>query len=742
MKKKKKLQKVISIAVASAVLASTYLPTVPMVFAETIEKEELKVNQTKFSVQQDHQFDSRGLFDSTLLGVKFGDFISAFNSNAFKPLLTQIHAKNGADASLVFLHGILNTGIALLPPPASLLGSIFDVFLAGNSVQDDIWLQIEKYVAENIDIKINDYHQYLMGAELKGSMTKIKEYQRVLQIYKNSLKAKVEEPGTPVIEAVRDADRDLKKFITIIQTPEKSEDSVYQQLTAPFFVQAANIHLLLLRDIILYGEEWGIDKNQLQGYKDQQKQLIQEYTNYAMKVYNDGLEKRKKEAEQINSTDKYKNTDRWNHINEFVREYTLSVLDFVALFPYTEPSKYSIGTVQKNSRQIYSEIAGKLQPKETTWQDIQKILDSQEYKGVLTKLDIRSGNRIDAIQPWYNKTGIEYTPGWVGNTSGGKLNNITNISSIPLTKIRMGYEITPFFFDITDASGKSYPRYGTTLSAPPKYTDSTFEFPDQKVSLVHAFNKSTQAGFEGIDAVVFGYSNKNLSNTHDLMANMISSIPAEMYNKGKNNFTPQVESIHAQQKAMKTETVNSYLAYDVVSPKEQEYKIRYKIAVNQNAKIRLSNNSTTQETSIPITGHAGDTIKGEYGYYKTVDGPTVKLKKGSNELKLENLQGKFSLASIELEPVTKDKVVAQDNFDNQRSLIWNPPTMSNPVDGGMTGKAGLVRNNSHHYIRPINSLPLPANVCLPPSVPPAKVLNPGMPPACPHIETPFGSLVS
>ncbi|MGF1438602.1 hypothetical protein ACQUW6_31310 [Bacillus thuringiensis] len=53
------------------------------------------------------------------------------------------------------------------------------------------------------------------------------------------------------------------------------------------------------------------------------------------------------------------------------------------------------------------------------------------------------------------------------------------------------------------------------------------------------------------------------------------------------NFQPQVESIHAKQKAMKTDTTNSYLAYGVEISKEQEYKIRYKIAANENSKISL-----------------------------------------------------------------------------------------------------------------------------------------------------------
>lgn len=82
---------------------------------------------------------------------------------------------------------------------------------------------------------------------------------------------------------------------------------------------------------------------------------------------------------------------------------------------------------------------------------------------------------------------------------------------------------------------------------------------------------------------------------------------------------------------MKTDTTNSYLAYSVENFKEQEYKIRYRVTANENAKISLSHRSSASnnftkigDTLIPTTGHAGDTVKGEYGHYKIVEGPTVK----------------------------------------------------------------------------------------------------------------------
>ncbi|MFK4355207.1 insecticidal delta-endotoxin Cry8Ea1 family protein [Bacillus sp. RC92] len=706
---KKKQKKILSIALATGVFAGTYIPTAYTAFAENEQKEDLQENQTKNINQNSLPIDSYGWFENPYKGVTFSQFIDAFNNNQWQPLLVNIKNKGDAGSGTIsFLKGMMTTGLSLLPPPASLLASIWSVFIPTNDANGtDMWRQLETYIDEKIDSKINDYHKYLMGAEFNGAMSAIKEYQRVLQIYndsKNSLK-RVEEPGTPVIEAVRAADRKLKEFIAVIQTPEKSNDSVYQQITAPIFVQAANAHLLLQRDMILYGEEWGMDKDQWQGYKDNQKKLIQEYTNYAMKVYNDGLEKRKKEAEEINTQQPNRNTDRWNHINDYVREYTLSVLDFVDLFPATNPETYSKGVMQENSRQIYSSIKGAVIPQGgtgegTTWENIQKILDSQEYKGDLHKLDIRSFDRIDAIQPWFSDKqngGSNWTtPGWTGNASGGALKTLINPSDNPITRVKAQSSRTPNYIDFKFDTGGDNPYFGRYFSGG-SYKEDIFEYPNQKLSQIHAFNRSTYPGFEGIDAVVFGFVDKNLTQSSTyLMTNMITTIPAAKYNRGMSNFQPQVESIHAKQKAMKTDTTNSYLAYGVEISKEQEYKIRYKVAANENSKISLShrkpggNYAKIDDTTIPITGNAADTVKGEYGSYKIVEGPIVKLTKGAHDLKLENSQGKFSLDQIELEPVERDQVIARDNFDDQQ-LNWI--NLGGIVNGGITGKAGMIGTN-------------------------------------------------
>ncbi|MCU4715803.1 insecticidal delta-endotoxin Cry8Ea1 family protein [Bacillus cereus] len=704
------MAKILSMTLATGIFVGSNISTAYTAFAETKQKEDLKENPMTNNIHNDLTLNSYGWFENPYKTVNFEQFINAFNNNAWNPLLVDIkQTGNAGSGTLSLLKGIMGTGLSLLPPPGSLLGSIWNVFMPTTTINGtDMWQQLETYIDQNIDSKINDYHKYLMGAQFNGAMAAIKEYQRVLQIYnenKYSLK-RVEEPGTAVISAARVADTKLKEFIAVIQTPEKPTDSVYQQITAPIFVQAVNAHLLLQRDLILYGEDWGMDKNQWQGYKVEQKKLIQDYTNYAMDVYKNGLEKRKKEAEQIITQQPNRNTEKWNHINAYVREYTLSVLDFVDLFPLTDPSRYPKGVMHENSRQVYSSIKGAVIPQGgtgegTTWENIQKNLDSQEYKGDLHKIDIRSFDRIDAIRPWYTNRefglgAAEATPGWIGNTNGGTLKTLVNPSGNQITRVKAQSSRTPNYFDFKFETGTENPYFGTYRSGV-GYKEDVFEYPNQKLSLVHAFNKSVYPGFEGIDAVVFGFVNKNISlGSTYVMTNMITTIPAEKHNRGMSNFQPQVESIHAKQKAMKTDNTNSYISYGIEVSKEQEYKIRYKVAANENAKISLSHRKSggtytkIADTPIPITSNMADSVKGDYGSYKIVEGPTIKLKQGAHDLKLENVQGKFSLDQIELEPVEQDQVIAQDNFDDKR-LNWI--NLGGITNGGTTGKSGMIGTN-------------------------------------------------
>nr|O66377.2 RecName: Full=Pesticidal crystal protein Cry1Fb; AltName: Full=132 kDa crystal protein; AltName: Full=Crystaline entomocidal protoxin; AltName: Full=Insecticidal delta-endotoxin CryIF(b) [Bacillus thuringiensis serovar morrisoni]AAF21767.1 crystal protein Cry1Fb [Bacillus thuringiensis serovar morrisoni] len=109
------------------------------------------------------------------------------------------------------------------------------------------------------------------------------------------------------------------------------------------YVQAANLHLSLLRDAVSFGQGWGLDIATVNNHYNRLINLIHRYTEHCLDTYNQGLE-------NLRGT----NTRQWSRFNQFRRELTLTVLDIVALFPNYDARAYPIQTSSQLTREIYT----------------------------------------------------------------------------------------------------------------------------------------------------------------------------------------------------------------------------------------------------------------------------------------------------------------------------------------------------------------------------------------------------
>ncbi|WP_267378671.1 insecticidal delta-endotoxin Cry8Ea1 family protein [Bacillus sp. GM_Baccil_2] len=119
----------------------------------------------------------------------------------------------------------------------------------------------------------------------------------------------------------------------------------YETKLLTVYAQAANLHLLLLRDASMFGEGWGLTQTNINDNYDRQLQWTAKYTDHSVKWYNAGLEKLKGNLTGEN----------WYTYNRFRREMTLMVLDVVALFPNYDTRMYPIGTSSELTRMIYTD---------------------------------------------------------------------------------------------------------------------------------------------------------------------------------------------------------------------------------------------------------------------------------------------------------------------------------------------------------------------------------------------------
>ncbi|MCU5294882.1 insecticidal delta-endotoxin Cry8Ea1 family protein, partial [Bacillus cereus] len=117
----------------------------------------------------------------------------------------------------------------------------------------------------------------------------------------------------------------------------------YQVPLLSVYVQAANLHLSVLRDVSVFGQRWGFDAATINSRYNDLTRLIGNYTDYAVRWYNTGLER----VWGPDSRD-------WVRYNQFRRELTLTVLDIVSLFPNYDSRTYPIRTVSQLTREIYT----------------------------------------------------------------------------------------------------------------------------------------------------------------------------------------------------------------------------------------------------------------------------------------------------------------------------------------------------------------------------------------------------
>nr|AMB62179.1 pesticidal protein MP258SFL [Bacillus thuringiensis]WAU17185.1 Cry1Be-like protein [Bacillus thuringiensis] len=114
------------------------------------------------------------------------------------------------------------------------------------------------------------------------------------------------------------------------------------------YAQAANLHLLLLRDASLFGSEFGLTSQEIQRYYERQAEKTREYSDYCARWYNTGLN-------NLRGT----NAESWLRYNQFRRDLTLGVLDLVALFPSYDTRIYPINTSAQLTREIYTDPIGR-----------------------------------------------------------------------------------------------------------------------------------------------------------------------------------------------------------------------------------------------------------------------------------------------------------------------------------------------------------------------------------------------
>nr|AGM16383.1 cry protein [Bacillus thuringiensis] len=283
-------------------------------------------------------------------------------------------------------------GVPLVGPIVSLYSTLIDVLWPGGKSQWEIFME---QVEALINQKIAEYARAKALAELEGLGNNY-------QLYLTALEEWQENPSsTRVLRDVRNRFEILDSLFT--QYMPSFRVTGYEVPLLSVYAQAANLHLLLLKDASIFGEEWGFSTTAINNYYNRQMSLIAQYSDHCVQWYRTGLDRLKGS-----------NAKQWVEYNRFRREMTLSVLDIMTLFPMYDMRTYPMETKAQLTREVYTDPIGAIGA-QGSWYDSApsfNTLESTFIRGkhlfdCITRLSIYTGRSSFSASNYLKK--------WIGH---------------------------------------------------------------------------------------------------------------------------------------------------------------------------------------------------------------------------------------------------------------------------------------------------------------------------------------
>ncbi|MCU5600785.1 MULTISPECIES: insecticidal delta-endotoxin Cry8Ea1 family protein [Bacillus cereus group] len=295
--------------------------------------------------------------EASMKNTNYKDWLAMCNQN--EQLIGDISMYSSPEAyvsvrgSIGFGVGLLSTILVVLGGPISvLLGAIIGIttavleFIPSKKDAQGKYLEIWNTLIDSIKVLINDvidtYALDHARSNLDGLYAAMNNYENKLKVWKSGNNGPVEQSEIQRVFADTH-----QSFLTSIPSLQQLG---HQQSFLPLFAIAANLHLLLLRDVSVYGKEWGYTDNIIKGYYQDQLKGTKEYTDYAVRIYKEGLEKAKRIPGSSNLN--------WDNYNQYRREMTVTVLDIISLFPTYDTHQYNMSTKIELTREVYTDRIG------------------------------------------------------------------------------------------------------------------------------------------------------------------------------------------------------------------------------------------------------------------------------------------------------------------------------------------------------------------------------------------------
>lgn len=639
--------------------------------------------------------------DSFLKGsIGAYDVREAFTTQGYGNLIRFVRETPDDDPTpFIIAKTVITTGLAIISAALPVVGQIAMSVIGGVAGYyfdsqgadkiSDVWNKMKSYVENFMYAKIENDKFNEMIAKLDGIASNIKQYTSYLRSGQKNLAYQF------CITAISNTRAILSQFV----------QAGYEVLLLPLYTQACLLYLLLCRDLIIFGTDWGISEQDLNTTKRNFRRDVYEFQQYIKDTYEKGYAQRVSNAEAnnihygdygyelpniFNNAEIYKSTAQWNYVNAYVRGMTLSTLNIAAVFPTIDPDVYVTQIRIKNSKEIFSPIFGCV-PQGTSINDINKVIDNpQKYTGELIKTE-----HYLTKQGIYGITGTKQTSimenTMVSHPVEGDTPNISNYSTtslyatdaFPITSALVRYSgsvgnLKYFYnqenlemptktinekkyYDLEKFEGKNIsvglpnnPKIEPlTLSIIPESDgklSSVRSLMFKKEGVVEYSNYGTNTFINMSMGTVLGYRERECTYKHNLDLYRVTQIPAEMYSYGY-NLSSQKELLNGQNAIVTSKSLNSQVEYEIFSPVnngQYELALRYSSKNTASASISLNGVKQGQITFGPTNNNNDyQFYPGTYGEYgRVIYNNALPLKKGSNKILLE-INGEVSLDKLE-----------------------------------------------------------------------------------------------
>ncbi|EJR29963.1 insecticidal delta-endotoxin Cry8Ea1 family protein [Bacillus mycoides] len=279
-----------------------------------------------------------------------------------------VNIRDAVITSINILTSLLSLAIPVAGVAGGIISAIFGWLWPTNT--EEVWQAFMSAVEDLVDQKIDDFAREQAIARLRGM-------HGVLELYETAVSNLQKDPQNERLkENVRDQFVATNTFVVGSLPLFRVRGYEVPMLVA--YAEAANLHLLLLRDAVKFGTSWGMDAATVNGYQRNLETGITVYTDSCVETYNKGIEKTKTLKANVKDYDRYpwaqyhdllpslggspekdfQNIENWNLLNSFQRDMTLMALDLVSIWPTYNSKEYPLPVKAQLTREIYTDLRG------------------------------------------------------------------------------------------------------------------------------------------------------------------------------------------------------------------------------------------------------------------------------------------------------------------------------------------------------------------------------------------------